>query len=189
MNLEVFSRKVALPVSAGEAFAWHERPGALDRLIPPWENMHIVSRGDGIRNGSRVVLIIRQGPLPLCWVAEHCDYEPGTQFRDIQIRGPFRHWDHTHRFIVEGRESSVLEDHIEYCIRGGMPGKIIAGRLIRKKIASIFAYRHRTTAGDLAVHGKHRQQGLVHVAITGSHGLIGRALVPLLTTGATGSHH
>jgi len=45
MNLEVFSRKVALPVSAEEAFAWHERPGALDRLIPPWEKVRIGSRG------------------------------------------------------------------------------------------------------------------------------------------------
>ena len=78
MNLEVFSRKVALPVSAEEAFAWHERPGALDRLIPPWENVRIITRGDGIRNGSRVVLIIHQGPLRLRWVAEHCNYEQGS---------------------------------------------------------------------------------------------------------------
>ncbi len=42
MNNAVFSKKIALPVSADEAFAWHERPGALERLIPPWENVRIV---------------------------------------------------------------------------------------------------------------------------------------------------
>jgi len=183
MNIEVFSRKVALPVSAEEAFAWHERPGALDRLIPPWEKVRIGSRGEGIRNGSRVMLITRQGPLRLRWVAEHCDYQPGRQFRDIQIQGPFRHWDHTHRFVAEGKESSVLEDHIEYSVRGGTLGRIMAGPFIRRKIATMFAYRHRTTAADLAVHSRHRQQGVIHVAVTGSHGLIGRVLIPLLTTG------
>ena len=183
MNLKVFSRRVALPVSAEEAFTWHERPGALDRLIPPWEKVRIVSRGEGIRNGSRIVLINHQGPLRLRWVAEHCDYQQGKQFRDIQIQGLFKHWDHTHRFIAEGQETSVLEDHIEYCVRGGMLGRMMAGRFIRRKISSMFAYRHRTTAADLAAHSRHRQQGVMRVAITGSHGLIGRELAPFLTTG------
>ena len=47
----------------------------------------------------------------------------------------------------------------------------------------MIAYRHRTTAADLAAHARHRQQGRTHVAITGSRGLIGRELVPFLTTG------
>ena len=183
VNLEVFSQSVALPVSAQEAFAWHDRPGALDRLIPPWEKVRITSRGEGIRNGSRVVLVNRQGPLPLRWVAEHCDYRQGRQFRDVQVQGPFKHWDHTHRFVAGGEDKSVLEDQIEYCVRGGMLGRMAAGRFIRGKIRSMFAYRHRTTAADLAAHCKHRRQGALHIAITGSHGLIGRELVPFLTTG------
>jgi hypothetical protein len=47
----------------------------------------------------------------------------------------------------------------------------------------MFAYRHRTTADDLALHARHRRQGPLHVAVTGSRGLIGRELVSLLTTG------
>ena len=183
MNLECFSRRVSLPVSAEEAFAWHERPGALDRLIPPWERVRITSRDEGIRNGCRVVLIARQGPLRLHWVAEHCDYQQGRQFRDIQIRGPFGHWNHTHRFIPEGKGASVLEDHLEYCVRGGMLGRMAMGRFVRGKIGSMFAYRHRTTVADLVSHSRYRPQGVIHVAITGSHGLVGRELVPFLTTG------
>jgi len=183
VRLDVFSRRVALPVSAAEAFAWHERPGALDRLLPPWENVCIASRGEGIRNGSRVVLINDHGPLRLRWVVEHCDCQQGRQFRDIQIQGPFSHWDHTHRFIAEGEEASALEDYVEYRVPGGIIGRIAAGRLIHRKIGSMFAYRHRTTAADLAAHARYRRQGAIHVAMTGSHGLIGRELVPLLTTG------
>ena len=183
MNFEVYSRKVTLPVSAEEAFAWHERPGALERLIPPWEDVRVASHGEGIRNGSRVVLVTRQGPLRLRWVAEHCDYQEGQQFRDIQVEGPLRHWNHTHTFHQATKDTSVLEDHVEYCLRGGVIGKIAAGRAIRTKIERMFAYRHATTTADLAAHAKHRRQGTMHVAITGSHGLIGRELVPFLTTG------
>ncbi|MBN2295976.1 MAG: NAD-dependent epimerase/dehydratase family protein, partial [Pirellulales bacterium] len=183
MNNRVFSRKVSLAVSADEAFVWHERPGALERLIPPWENVRILSHGEGIRDGSRVVLLNRQGPLKLCWVSEHCDYEKGRMFRDVQIQGPFRHWVHTHRFIADGNEKSVLEDHVEYRPRGGMFGHAVAGSFIRAKIAGMFAYRHRTTAADLIAHSKYCHKGHMHVAVTGSHGLIGRQLVPFLTTG------
>jgi hypothetical protein len=50
----------------------------------------------------------------------------------------------------------------------------------------MFAYRHRTTLDDLTAHARYRDQGPWRVAVSGSHGLIGRALVPLLTTGG---HH
>jgi len=183
VKLDVFSREVTLPVAAEEAFAWHERPGALRRLIPPWENVHVVDHGDGIRNGSRVVLRCRLGPLRLRWVAEHCDYRPGRLFRDVQVHGPLAHWDHAHRFIAKDTETSVLEDRIEYRIRGRVLGRLIAGRFVRKRLRRMFAYRHRTTADDLAAHRKFKQHGTLHVAVTGSHGLIGRELVPFLTTG------
>lgn len=48
-NAEIFERTVAVPVSTEELFAWHERPGAFQRLNPPWEN--IVSQTGGIRGG------------------------------------------------------------------------------------------------------------------------------------------
>ena len=64
-----------------------------------------------------------------------------------------------------------------------MLGRTMAGSSIRRKIASMFAYRHRTTADDLAAHRKYHQQGTKHIAVTGSRGLIGRELTSLLTTG------
>ena len=55
-----FERQLDLPVSAEKGLAWHERPGALDRLIPPWENVSVLKRGDGIREGSTVTVAIRK---------------------------------------------------------------------------------------------------------------------------------
>ena len=46
--------EVRLPVTAAEAFAWHERPGAFERLSPPWQRVRVVEREGGIRDGARV---------------------------------------------------------------------------------------------------------------------------------------
>ena len=80
----IVERRTALPVSPEEAFAWHARPGALERLIPPWHRVRVLGRAGGVANGTRVVLLVRAGPFALRWTAEHRDVEPGRGFTDIQ---------------------------------------------------------------------------------------------------------
>ena len=183
MISEVFERRLQLPVAATEAFAWHERPGALDRLIPPWESVRIADRGQGIRNGSIVKLIMRVGPLRFSWLAEHHDYDAGHSFRDTQRSGPFAAWEHLHKFESDSTGRSLLEDHIEYRLPGGPFGSLIGGNFVRRTIDRMFDYRHNTTHADLIAHSKYQGAGTMQIAITGSSGLVGSTLVPLLTTG------
>ncbi|MCB9920615.1 MAG: TIGR01777 family protein [Planctomycetaceae bacterium] len=178
-----YERQLHLPVSAKEAFDWHERSGALDRLIPPWESVSVLNRGDGIREGSVVELAQRLGPLRLKWVAKHHGYEPGHAFRDTQVSGPFAAWDHLHQFQANGDGNGVLTDHIEYQVPGGLIGRLLGGGFINRKVQTMFTYRHNTTKDDLAAHAKYKDVGTMHVAVTGASGLVGSTLVPLLTTG------
>lgn len=184
--METFERQTSLPASVAEAFAWHERPGALDRLIPPWENVQVEQRPEGIQNGARVVLLNRMGPLGFRWLAEHDTYEPPHKFRDIQLSGPFAKWEHTHRFAAEGPVQSCLEDKIDYRLPGGWLGRLVGRKLIQQRIARMFAYRHTTTIDDLAAHARYKDQGIMQVAVTGAGGLVGSTIVPLLTTGGHG---
>jgi uncharacterized protein (TIGR01777 family) len=116
-------------------------------------------------------------------LAEHRDYDPPKLFRDVQLEGPFAKWDHTHRIHAKTEHHAVLEDDIEYVIPGGTIGRWLGGRYIRGKIDRMFQYRHATTAADLAAHERYVGKQTMHVAITGSRGLIGAELTPLLTTG------
>lgn len=50
----------------------------------------------------------------------------------------------------------------------------------------MFRYRHRITAGDLGLHQKNSRGQPMKIAITGSTGLVGSALVPFLNRGG---HH
>lgn len=93
-----FEASCRVPVTREQLFAYHEAPGALERLIPPWENVRLESSDRSLAPGSRVVLRTNLGPIPLRWVAVHGDYDPPRRFEDTQLSGPFAHWQHVHRF-------------------------------------------------------------------------------------------
>ena len=80
---ELFVRRTRIPAPAAEVFAWHAREGALERLTPPWERVRVLEKSGGIETGARVVLQMGRGPTAIRWVAEHCDYVEGEQFRDL----------------------------------------------------------------------------------------------------------
>jgi ligand-binding SRPBCC domain-containing protein len=146
----VFIARSAIHASAEEVFRWHAEPGALERLTPQWEPVEVEQAAPGIRNGDRGVLRVRVGPFRVRWEFEHCDYVEGRQFRDVQISGPFRRWDHTHRMIPESANSCVLEDRVEYELPLGMIGKFFGGWFVRRKLEKLFHYRHRVTIEALA---------------------------------------
>jgi uncharacterized protein len=180
---EIVERTSTLPASVEEAFAWHERPGAFERLLPPWERVTVVERSGGIRNGARTVVKMRVGPARFRWQARHRDYEQGRKFVDEQVEGPFSHWVHEHRFEPEGPGATRYTDRIEFGPPFGTVGAAAARWLARPRAERLLAYRHATLRDDLTDHARHREQPRLRVAVTGATGLLGSALVPLLTTG------
>lgn len=177
-----FEQSVDLPVSAEAAFQWHESPGALERLTPPWEPVSVEEKTGGIKNGDRVVLKLKVGPVPLRWVAEHSGYDPPKKFEDTQLSGPFAKWHHVHAFTELDQRRSRLSDQIEYELPLGFLGRLFGGGMTENKLDAMFAYRHRVTRDDLMFHATHSQSPQ-KIAVVGASGLVGSTLCPLLTTG------
>lgn len=183
MSHEIYRRRARLPAPVAEAFDWHLRPGAFERLSPPFAPATVLSRTGGVEDGARVVL--RGGPLGAVWEVEHRDVVPGRQFRDVLRRGPFARWEHTHRFEPDGPASSVLEDAVDWALPGGAPVRAVAGGFVRATLERVFAYRHRVLAADLAMHARARAAGVgpMRILVTGATGLVGSALAPALSAG------
>ena len=151
MSATTVSYRTPLAVSAAEAFRRHARPGALERLAPPWEPVQVLERtGNGISDGARVTLGIRVGLLR--WVSEHRGYRQDEQFCDVQIAGPFARWEHTHRFVPDGAAACDLEDRITDALPLGLVAQRWAGALVRRKLDRLFTYRHHIAQHDLAAH-------------------------------------
>jgi uncharacterized protein (TIGR01777 family) len=183
LTMPVFESRSEMPVSAAELFRWHARPGAFERLVPPWERVTIVSMSGGIGTGARVVVRVGTPPFAMNWTAVHRDYEEGRRFVDAQESGPFARWIHEHRFEDAGPGRSMLVDRVEYALPLGALGALLGGGFARRQLERMFAYRHAVTREDLARHAPFVGRPKLRVAITGASGLLGSALAAFLTTG------
>ncbi|HET6569837.1 MAG TPA: TIGR01777 family oxidoreductase, partial [Rhodothermales bacterium] len=174
-----FRSRIQAP--AEQVFTWHERPGAYERITPPWADIEL-KKFEGIREGDRAVLRVPLGPMHVKWVAEHQEYEEGRQFTDVQVKGPFSRWEHVHRVEPDGPDACYLIDEIDFDVPLGKIGEGLTEHRARHRLERRFAFRHRVMQHDLEVHCKYSRRPL-RVAVSGSHGLIGSHLVDFLTSG------
>ncbi|TWT34201.1 TIGR01777 family oxidoreductase [Blastopirellula retiformator] len=183
MSHQVFQERSEIPTPVEVAFAWHCREGALTRLTPPWEAVTVEKYESGLAPGSQAVLKTKLGPIPLTWLAEHREFVENELFSDVQLSGPFAHWEHEHRFGQIDADHCYLEDHVEYSVPGGAIGKMLGGSFVAEKLERMFRYRHATLLADLAAHQPYLQQDAMKIAITGASGMVGKQLSAFLSTG------
>ena len=183
---EIFKRSVSIARPAAEVFAWHERAGAFARLCPPWERVELTRHVGGIRDGARVSLRTKAGPIWLRWEIEHRDYLERRQFRDVLLSGPFANWEHLHRIDAEGEHACVLTDEIHYRLPLGLLGRLGGAAFTRAQLSRMFEYRHAVTKADLelgiSVGAETFMPPRKCVLVSGGSGLVGRALQGFLET-------
>lgn len=161
-----------------EVFAWHTRPGAMRRLVPPWQPMRVVAETSSLADGVAILGL----PAGLRWIARHdpAGYDPPHQFVDVLSSDGLMTlpprvigwWRHTHRFSDAGDGTTRVHDEVDTTVPGAA-------------LRSTFAYRHRQLADDLAAHRDAAQAGTgsLVIAMTGSSGLVGTQLAAFLSTG------
>ena len=180
-------------VPADELFAWHLRPGAFERLVPPWDATRVARRSGRLEDNTMTVdLSVPLAPgVRGTWKVRHDSFAAGHRFRDVMTKGPFRTWEHTHlvSLALGGDGSSELHDSIKFALPAGALGAAVGGPIVRGRLDDTFAYRHAVTASDLEAHARARavlptelQGRALRIAVTGATGLIGSALWAYLTT-------
>ena len=142
--------------------------------------MEIIDNTGGINNNDYSIFRIKLGPITFKWVAKHFGYIHNLQFQDKMIKGPFKKWIHTHSFIPQGENQCIIEDKIEYMPRFGKIGSKIIQKRIQNYLNQLFIYRERILVNDTILEKMTREKGK-NILITGSQGLIGSSLIPLLT--------
>ncbi len=149
------------------------------RLLPPWERVEILSADPGVASGTRVKLRTRAGRHWIETELERRDTIAGEQFREVALKSPYAEWDHLHRVEPVDAKSCILKDEVRYRIAGGAWGQSRARRAARTVLDRLFRYRHEVTKQDLE---RQTVQASLRILVGGASGLIGRALVPFLTS-------
>ena len=126
-----------LPLPREEIFPFFADARNLERLTPPSLQFVIVTPGPiDLRAGAVIDYRIRVHGIPLDWRTEITGWEPPVWFADTQVRGPYRLWNHEHRFEpIEGGTRCI--DIVRYRPRGGA----LANLLVRRDLHRIFRYR------------------------------------------------
>jgi ligand-binding SRPBCC domain-containing protein len=134
-------REQWIPRPLDEVFDFFARAENLGRITPPW--LHFRFRTPlpvEMRVGARIEYTIRLAGVPMRWRTRVAEWHPGRRFVDVQERGPYALWEHTHRFTA--REGGVVvADRVRYALPLGPLGRAAHALAVRATLAAIFDYR------------------------------------------------
>jgi ligand-binding SRPBCC domain-containing protein len=126
-----------LPRSLEDVFAFFADAANLEALTPPWLHFRILTPGPiAMGRGTLIDYSIRLHGIPISWQSEISVWNPPHQFVDVQRRGPYRRWVHTHAFAAEGIGTRV-SDRVDFDVPFGW----LAGRFVLRDVEKIFAFR------------------------------------------------
>jgi ligand-binding SRPBCC domain-containing protein len=129
-----------------EVFAFFADANNLEAITPRQLNFHILTPGPiQLAAGARIDYQLKLYGMPLKWATLIESWEPPLQFVDVQLRGPYRVWRHTHRFAAEGGGTRIFDD-VEYELPFGPLGRLVEALWARREIVKIFGYRTEVIA-------------------------------------------
>jgi ligand-binding SRPBCC domain-containing protein len=139
-----------LPKPLPAVFDFFSRADNLERITPPWMGFRILTPGPiEMKEGATIAYALRVRTLPLKWLTQIERWNPPFEFVEVQVKGPYKLWRHTHRFSqVDGGTSIV--DSVEYELPCGMLGRLVHRFYVCKDLAKIFDYRAQRVRALLA---------------------------------------
>ena len=131
-----------------DAFAFFADPRNLEAITPPWLRFRILEAPRKLERGSLLVYRLRLFGVPVHWRTEIAEWRPPLGFTDVQLAGPYRRWEHTHRLRrVDG--GTEIYDHVVYRLPYEPLAGLLAPATVRRWLRAIFDYRARRIEGLL----------------------------------------
>src|SRR3712207_5186419 len=96
--------------------------------------------------GTHIQYRLRLHGIPVSWLTSIQAWEPPHRFVDVQLRGPYALWHHTHDLRDDGHGGTVMRDTVRYAIGFGPLGELADRVLVRRDLDAIFAFRHDAVA-------------------------------------------
>ncbi len=134
-------REQWVPSPLQDVFAFFSDAKNLETLTPAWLRFEILTpQPMEMRAGSIIDYKLRWHGIPLRWKTEITKWQPPHSFEDLQIKGPYRLWRHTHSFEAIGNGTRI-HDLVEYALPFGLLGRAAHTFSVRSNVEAIFRYR------------------------------------------------
>jgi ligand-binding SRPBCC domain-containing protein len=146
----VLTREQHLEGAPEEVFDLFADAVNLEPLTPPWLRFRVLTPAPvTMRAGTLLEYRLRLHGVPVRWRTRIEGWEPPHRFVDVQLRGPYRLWHHTHTF--ERRDGGTLmRDEVRYALPLGPLGVLAHRVFVRRDLERIFDFRHAAVERLLA---------------------------------------
>jgi ligand-binding SRPBCC domain-containing protein len=143
-----------LPLPRIEVFAFFADAKNLERITPSFLAFRILTPTPlEMRSGTVIDYRVGLRGLPMKWRSKITTWEPPARFVDVQVRGPYREWTHTHTF-EERDDGTLVIDSVHYSLRGpSFIGRLVNSLLVAPDLTRIFTFRHEALEDAFGVHG------------------------------------
>jgi len=146
MRVHVLEREQVLPGPPEEVFPFFADAHNLEAITPPLLRLRVVTPEPiAMRVGTTIQYRLRLHGVPVNWLTSIQAWEPPSRFVDVQLRGPYALWHHTHAFEPDG-DGTRMRDTVRYAMPFGALGEVAHRVFVRRDVESIFAFRHQEVA-------------------------------------------
>ena len=143
IKFHTLKREQWLPRPLEEVFDFFSDARNLGKITPNWLGFRILTPSPiRIAAGTRIRYRLRWHGVPIYWTTEIRRWDPPHRFVDVQSRGPYRLWHHTHRFESHDGGTRMI-DVVRYTLPLGIVGRLLHTFKVRRDIAQIFDYRFK----------------------------------------------
>ncbi len=142
----VLEREQFVPKPRSELFAFFANAANLEQLTPSSLRFKIKTPLPiEMRAGALIDYNISLFGIGLRWRSLIESFEPETRFVDVQLKGPYRWWRHTHEFS-DAPGGTIVRDRVEYEVPFGLVGELARAVFVDRQLAAIFAFRRECIA-------------------------------------------
>ena len=146
----VLERRQRLELPVERAFDFFAQARNLAAITPPWMGFVVTTPGPiEMRPGTLIDYRLKLHGVPVRWRTRIAAWEPPVRFVDVQVRGPYALWEHTHTFEPDGEHAVLIGDRVRYAIPLGLLGQAAHAAFVKRDLRRVFDYRERAVAERL----------------------------------------
>jgi ligand-binding SRPBCC domain-containing protein len=138
-----FADVVVVPAGVEAVFAFFRNPQNFLRMSPPELRLEITAAPPTVELGARIEFKGRRWGVTHRTAIEITALEEGKLLTEVQRAGPFRKWEHVHRFEAIDPGTTRLTDEVAFEPPGGMLGLVVNAAFVERELTEFFRFRNQ----------------------------------------------
>lgn len=150
MKVYTLKRRQHLPYPLDEVFPFFQKPENLSQLTP--DNLHfqiLTPSPVAMHTGAVIDYVITLSGREIHWTTMITEYDPPYRFVDVQLRGPYAFWHHTHVFEKAEDGGVWMTDEVRYAMPMDWVGELAHFLWVKRDLKKIFDFRAHVVKGYL----------------------------------------